>query len=466
MDAKSFYEARDSRTLKLVDRTDYRNKRVLIAVDEDTARTLNGQVMVLTTSNLLSRFCRNISLICDSEVEQVYIPKKLHNRNFQSATLRLLRSIDPFGDFRIVDSDKGNYDEIIAIGTPQITKNPGFGINSDGWLSYLSKNTMVRPLERTQPNPIGASAAACIVTTEIFKSILGMDIGIKDDFCFSTFDYSFDKTDPINPVLPDSIDLKKTQMVGCGALGSAVGFFLSMLPVTETMTLIDYDQVEVSNLNRCPTFTIDDLGKMKVYALADFLSETGMKVDPFPCKYSEFVAQHGAGDPDVVLSLVDNNNSRHEIQMNMPRLILYAATGEWVFSVGRHKALHDDCHICRFPEVGQNNSECGVINMTSKGLGKVIEEFSAAVSFVSSTAALFLVSELLKINLGYSNTKNFLQLDMSLPLQTIRQHKRKRSKECICNETWFQEAYKRRIKGTQRVINLGCVPDSNGEHFV
>lgn len=450
MDAKSFYEARDSRTLKLVDRTDYRNKRILIAVDEDTARTLNGQVMVLTTSNLLSRFCRNISLMCVSEVEQMYVPKKLHHQNFQSTILRLLGSIDPFGDFHIVHSDKGNYDEIIAIGSPEITKNPSFGINSDGWISYISKNTMGHPSVRTQPNPIGASASACIVTTEIFRSMLGMETGVKDSFCFSAFDYSFDKTGSHNPDLPDSIDLKEIQMVGCGALGSAVSFFLSMLPITGTMIVIDHDQVEISNLNRCPTFTLNDVGKMKAYALADFLSETSMKVNPFLGKYSDFVAQRGAGDPDVVLSLVDSNGPRHEIQMNMPRLILYAATGEWVFSVGRHNALEDDCHICRFPEADQTNSECSTITVTPGGPSKVTEEISAAVSFVSSTAALFLVSELLKINLGYPNTKNFLQLDMSLPIQTIRQHRRKRSSECVCHETWFQEAYKRRIEGATR----------------
>ena len=450
MDAKSFYEARDSRTLKLVDSADYRNKRVLIAIDRNIAKSLNGQVMLLVTSNLLSRFCRNISLMCDSGAEQVHIPRKWREGKFESAILRMLRRIDPFGDFRLVNFDDDEYDHIIAIGNPQIRGNPSFGIDSNGWLSYVKKDRTVPPLARRLQNPMGASASACMVVSEAFKSMLGIGTSIQDDVCFSTFDYSVDKIDPINPNLLGYIDLKDVQMVGCGALGSAVSFFLSMLPVTGTITLIDHDQIEVSNLNRCPTFTIEDVGKMKVSVIAEYLSETDMKTNAFSGRYSEFVDLHGAGNPDVVLSLVDENKPRHEIQMNMPKLILYGATGEWTLTVGRHRALEDDCHICRFPEIDQKNGECATVSITRGELDEATEEFSASASFISSTAALLVVSELVKISLfGYTATKNFLQWDMSLPLRTIRQHERKKSKDCVCNEIWFQETYKRKLNDGQ-----------------
>ena len=446
MDTKTFYEERDSRTLKLAEKTDYRNKRVLVAVDEETAKTFNGQIMTMTLLNLLSRFCRNISLLCDDDVKTVFIPRRFYDQNFPSALLHMLRSIDPFGKFRLVNSDKGDYDEILAVGEPQLSRNPDFGIDSDGWLSYLSKSKTVHPLKKRRPNPIGASASACIATGETFKNMLGIDVGIEDNICFSTFDYSIEATEPVNPNLPSSIDIGYIQVVGCGALASGVIFFLSMLPVKGRATLIDYDLVELSNLNRCPTFTTSDVGKMKVDALTDFLTGTHIKIESFPGKYSEFVDKHGAGYPDMVLSLVDRNRPRHEIQMNMPSLILYAATGEWTFSIGRHKALEDDCHICRFPDVERDNGECATVRITPLISPEVKEEFAASVSFVSSTAALFLVSELLKIRLfGRSPTKNFLQLDMSLPLQKIRQYQRKRSKGCVCTETWFQEAYRRRL---------------------
>ena len=139
VDAKTFYEERDSRTLKLTEKTDYRNKRVLVAVDEETARTFNGQIMAMTSLNLLSRFCRNISLLCDNDVSTVFIPRKFYDQNFPLALLHMLRSIDPFGNFCLVDSDEGNYDDILAVGNPQLSRSPDFGIDSDGWFSYLSK---------------------------------------------------------------------------------------------------------------------------------------------------------------------------------------------------------------------------------------------------------------------------------------------------------------------------------------
>lgn len=447
MNASTFYRERDSRTLKLTEKTDYRNKNVLVAVNEDIAKTLNGQIMIMTSLNLLSRFCRNISILCDDDIEASFVPRMFYDKNFPSAMLSMMKSIDPFGSFKLISSDKGNYDKILTVGNYELSKTPDFGIDSDGWFSYLSKKRMPYLPKRRQPNPIGSAASACIATSEIFKSMLGIDAGIEDSVCFSMFDYSINNMDAINPNLPTSIDLGYVQMVGCGALGSAVGFFLSMLPVTGRVSLIDYDMVEISNLNRCPTFTINDVGKMKVNGLADFFSGTNIEIDHFPNTYSEFVAKLGAGNPDVVLSLVDRNRPRHEIQMNMPRLVLYAATGEWVFSIGRHKALEDDCHICRFTDVeDEEGEECAIVDITPSISPYVNEEFAASVSFVSSTAALFLVSELLKIRLyGGSPTENFLQFDMSLPLQTIRQYRRKRSEGCVCSETWFQEAYKRRL---------------------
>ena len=447
MNANTFYRERDSRTLKLTEKTDYRNKNVLVAVNEDIAKVLNGQIMVMTSLNLLSRFCRNISLLCMNDIDASFVSRKFYDKNFPSAMLSMMKSIDPFGNFQLVSSDKGNYDKILTVGNYELSKIPDFGIDSDGWFSYLSKRKMPYVPKKRQPNPIGSAASACIATSEIFKSMLGVDAGIDDCVRFSMFDYSIDSTDSTNPNLPSSIDLGYVQMVGCGAIGSAVGFFLSMLPVRGRVTLIDYDRVEISNLNRCPTFTINDVGKMKLNSLAEFFTGIEIEIDYFPSTYSDFVAKLGVSDPDVVLSLVDRNRPRHEIQMNMPRQIQYAATGEWVFSIGRHKALEDDCHICRFPEVEEEeDEECAIVDITPSISPYVNEEFAASVSFVSSTAALFLVSELIKLRLfGSSPTENFLQYDMSLPLQTIRQYQRKRSEGCVCSETWFQEAYKRRL---------------------
>jgi hypothetical protein len=73
--SKTFYEQRDSRTLALADNS-YQNKRVLIAINDDLLGTFNGQVMLFTAFNLISRFCRSIDIMCNQATQTIYLPAK------------------------------------------------------------------------------------------------------------------------------------------------------------------------------------------------------------------------------------------------------------------------------------------------------------------------------------------------------------------------------------------------------
>jgi len=57
-----FYAARDDRTNKISDGTDYRDAAILVAGERDVLSTYAGRVAARTTLNLLSRFARNVDV--------------------------------------------------------------------------------------------------------------------------------------------------------------------------------------------------------------------------------------------------------------------------------------------------------------------------------------------------------------------------------------------------------------------
>lgn len=66
-------------------------------------------------------------------------------------------------------------------------------------------------------------------------------------------------------------------VVGLGGVGSWVALDLAMVGV-EKLTLVDPDEVELSNLNRCP-YREDQVGEAKAVAMAELILERRSHVD-------------------------------------------------------------------------------------------------------------------------------------------------------------------------------------------
>jgi len=69
---------------------------------------------------------------------------------------------------------------------------------------------------------------------------------------------------------------KKVMILGCGGIGSHVAWNLTVMGVG-TVYLVDYDTIEISNLNRQILYDSSDIGKLK----ASVLEEKLRKINPF-----------------------------------------------------------------------------------------------------------------------------------------------------------------------------------------
>lgn len=120
-------------------------------------------------------------------------------------------------------------------------------------------------------------------------------------------------------------------LVGCGGLGSNAAMMLVRAGVRE-LTLVDFDVVDASNLNR-QMFFPDQIGEPKVDALAQTLLrlEPELRIHRFPVAATAGNLLAMVGDSDVAIEAVDRADVKamiaNTILGHAPDLPLVSASG-------------------------------------------------------------------------------------------------------------------------------------------
>jgi len=482
-----------------------------IGIDADPvlAETFNGQVMMLTCFNLISRFINNISLGKIPDVPVLGGPHKGRG-NLKKEIGEIVMQVNPDTALSLLKRDEST-DVLIALGRSDCDSAFKIAINSDGWIARLEEGPEASvDCYDCKSNPIGAQVASCFASAEVFKHILKL-LGSRNyavqnpvqSICFSAFDYSFDSAPSQNPELPEELDLNEVILVGAGAVGSSFVNTLAFLEdVVGRLIILDFDVIDITNLNRYQIAGWKDVGKSKVNVAASFLSGSRLEVAPIGKSYESFVREDRPDKAfDTVVSTVDDNAARQHIQSDLPRQILHGATNEQTCVVSRHDFLHDACLGCLFysksityaerihietgipleevekalttndpfsnihlaimvkernvdPKifsqfVGQPFSEvyakeiCGVLGLT---LGAKAE--AATVSFVSSLPGIFLVGEIIKdkaLEMNQFRLDNYLQMSLfSLKANTPIIRKKDPRCSCLCYEPIMIDRYKQK----------------------
>jgi molybdopterin/thiamine biosynthesis adenylyltransferase len=99
-------------------------------------------------------------------------------------------------------------------------------------------------------------------------------------------------------------------VIGCGGLGSIASQYLAMAGIG-FLRLIDYDTVEISNLNR-QFFSVKDLGKPKVSCLKERLEQLNpeTKIEEVKEKITDKNCVSFIRNCDVILDCLDNLETR------------------------------------------------------------------------------------------------------------------------------------------------------------
>jgi molybdopterin/thiamine biosynthesis adenylyltransferase len=147
----------------------------------------------------------------------------------------------------------------------------------------------------------------------------------------------------------------KVLVIGAGGLGSPAAMYLAAAGVG-TLGLVDFDKVELSNLQRQLLHDTDDVGRPKVESARDRLNELNPNVEVVA--HETLLTSENAfdilGGYDVVVDGTDNFPVRYLVNdatQMLGKPLVYGSIYQWegqasVFMPGRDAP----CYRCLFPE--------------------------------------------------------------------------------------------------------------------
>jgi molybdopterin/thiamine biosynthesis adenylyltransferase len=211
-------------------------------------------------------------------------------------------------------------------------------VDAHGWLASLG-HVLDQP-EEAIVNPVGPLAAAALAAGEVFKALFALsypNAPLTRRFAgaagtFSCFDYSFDGANPaLEPFTLDAF------LIGLGGVGAAVVRTLGELGsnLRGQLRLIDADKLSTDNLNRVLyarlKAAVDRDPKADEAKLYLDTRLPNVAVSKHQESFDEFKRKFARRREDrrfdVVITGLDKDEARHEVQRDLPRVLIDGATG-------------------------------------------------------------------------------------------------------------------------------------------
>jgi len=338
---------------------------VCIVVSQHAAQTRSGQLIATFVANLLGRIegvVQSIQVLVEGSDPLLFSsidPRDRYGASCLSEAVLRNGALSSAG--RVVGTGEPGTTIYLGIGRP--AKKCQLYASASEWGAYIGSG----------PGPevtghgeiaVGAIVAASFAAAEVFRSLRGRGAlaTLTSFLCFDVWEWKampaqadsdagvveavfarIDRNAGVAPGLP----LPAFTLVGLGAVGCAFMLTLWASRTSVRATIIDRDVVARSNLNRYTLFSLEDLKHLKVDRAKTLLAGENFELNARPVWWSEYARVEGsaAGAEPVLISAVDTNTARHQLQDALPGLILGASTHELRVEVGRY-ALSDEKSRC------------------------------------------------------------------------------------------------------------------------
>ncbi len=151
-------------------------------------------------------------------------------------------------------------------------------------------------------------------------------------------------------------------ILGLGGLGSLASMYLASAGIG-TLTLVDFDIVNLSNLQRQLIHQTQDIGRLKVDSAKDTLNALNPEIK-IQCLSKKMSADelHGyLAGVDLVVDCSDNFTTRYALNALCVKQAIPLVSGsaigfEGQISVFDTKKNHSPCYQCLYPDVSQQAS--------------------------------------------------------------------------------------------------------------
>jgi len=386
-----FYRRRDMRTEEYLSGVPLVQRHVHVSMDDQAARSRAGQVAALSLANQLARVHRTVTFSIPCEGIPLLIPSRIASHDLSSTILRIMAEIDPCGVFSLA---KSCAPDVLSI---------GLGEHCDGACNwFIGAHNSIATLSRSPQGFSesagtirGAALSSCLGAAALFRTQLKVPTSPRR---VSAWNYREGDSAADGPSSLDSINVGRVLMLGAGAVGGSLAYWLRLFGVEDQWTIVDADKVKIHNLNRTLLFTAADAGwpdgeeRFKSQIVADSIPSAIAE----PTWYHDYSSTH-VDEFDVVLCLANEHDVRHEVACRNFSVVLHATTGtDWLSQLHRHVAGIDDCIFCRVGEIKPVEFGCSTVQIP----GAQTAGTDAALPFLSAASGLMLATLLQRLQSG------------------------------------------------------------------
>lgn len=184
-------------------------------------------------------------------------------------------------------------------------------------------------------------------------------------------------------------------IVGIGGLGSPVALYLTAAGIGK-LTLCDYDQVDLSNLQRQVLHTTADVGLLKTQSASASLKAINPEVDIQTIDYfaDEDELKTLAESADVILDCTDNFESRFALNRISKQTLTPLVSGAAIRWEGQVTAFdpgdkESPCYHCLYPNEGLQDASCEMEGVVAPLVGVIgTMQAQAAMNLLLKQASL------------------------------------------------------------------------------
>jgi molybdopterin/thiamine biosynthesis adenylyltransferase len=310
-----------------------------ISADAEACSTRHGQAAVLTAVNVLARTGGAL------QVHVPAIPSLLDTMPWRGRLDEISALVAVWAGGRISDAPAS-----AAIHVGRGSASSAILINGDTWNAWVDMQPTLSGLDH---GSLGAIIAAHLGCARAFHAAMATELDLPP------VDRNGARLSLLNGPNASVREVGLTELpnftlVGAGAVGHALLWAITAggYAVNEGPVVFDPQVLDETNLNRHLLAGTSDVGRAKADVASAFARQAARNIS---ARVEKFVPL--PSPTDVIVSTVDNDDARYQVQGSLPRLLLHGATTREVAAVAALDIAQGACLGCLFPRPTRSPAE-------------------------------------------------------------------------------------------------------------
>lgn len=371
---------------------------VHLHIPRSFASSATTQLMALNFLNIVLRFVPTVTVYLPAEPMGVLIRHPFSGSSIDETVRNLFEVCDPRGNFRIQregqESARGSAVLSIGVG-PDAISGCDLYLSADG---YIGASSTTPPKgQRDGVVPVGACIAALLGAANIARFAANLEpLTLR----LSGWNFREGGDAAQGPSDWSPIDVGVVRLIGAGAVGSALVYWLYQWGVLGNWQIVDADTIKLKNIGKSLLYRTSEAEEFapspvsKAGAIAQWLPHATVFA-----KWHDDSSVSAANEPDLIIPVANEQGIRPAVASESRTVVLHATTNtDWDSMLHRHIAGIDDCIACRIPEMGVPKFQCSTGRVGEAKEGNY--SFDASLPFVAGASGLMLAALLNRLQRG------------------------------------------------------------------